>query len=130
MADSAGSYRPGRAGVAALDNNWYLNYVSVRELFPSISTVEPMRKLYYSVTKSAAEQLAGGVNASDSLAFKSGPLSLQMSSPDPISWTFVINLAYDMMDKLSTGFTPLFRAEAVNAVWALSAVQISLSLKA
>lgn len=127
-ADSGASYQPGRAGVAALDNNWYLNYGSVKVLLPLTSAVEPLRKLYDGVAESAAEQIAGGVNASDSLAFKSGPFSLQLSSREPINWSFVINLAQDRVGKLSNSFAPLFRAEAVNVVWDLAPVQVSLDL--
>ena len=124
-ADSAGSYRP---RLASLDNNWYLNYASVTELFPPASAVQPIRKLYSDVAESAAQQIGAGVEASNNLAFSSGPLSLQLSSKDPINWTFVLNFVYDMMDKLSANFAPLFGAEAVNAVWELEPVRISLSL--
>ena len=124
-ADSAGSYRP---RVGSLDNNWYLNYGSVTELFPGASAIQPLRTLYSEIAESAAQQLGASVNASDNVAFRSGPLSLQLTSKDPINWTFILNLAYDMMNKLSANFAPLFSAEAENAVWELAPVKISLSL--
>lgn len=98
------------------------------ELFPPASAIQPLRTLYSDIAESAAQQIGAGVNASDNVAFRSGPLSLQLSSKDPINWTFILNLAHDMMDKLSTNFAPLFGAEAVNAVWDLAPVKISLSL--
>lgn len=117
-----------QARVNSLGNGWYLKYDSVTELLPATAVAGPLRDFYTGVTTSAADQLGAGTNATDNLAFKSGPFSLELSSQEPIGWDYVINFAAGMMDMLSPQFTPVYRGEVVSTFWVLPSVQVSLGL--
>lgn len=125
-AESAQSTRP---RVATLDNGWNLKYTSVTELLPPVSAAGPLKAFYDGLADNAAEQLSVGALPSKNLAFKSGPFYLEMSSAEPIDWTFVINFGKDMLDRIAPYFSPLFQAEAFNPIWIYAAVQISMSLQ-
>jgi len=126
-ADSTGSVVR-QARVNSLDNGWYLKYDSVTELLPATDVAGPLRDFYTGVTASAADQLGAGMNATDNLAFISGPFSLELSSSEPIGWDYVINFAAGMMDMLSPQFTPMYSGEVFNTFWVLPSVQVSLGL--
>jgi len=118
-----------QARVNSLGNGWHLQYDSVIELLPATDVAGPLRDFYTGLTASAADQLGAGVNATENLAFKSGPFSLELSSQEPIGWDYVINFADGMMEMLSSQFTPAYRGEVINTIWVLAAVQVSLSLQ-
>ena len=122
-ADSRASSRP-----RVVDNGWDLSYNSVEALFPSTTAAGPLTNFYKSVTESAVNQLGGAVDPLSSITFESGPFRLKMASPQPISWSFVINFAQDMSNLLSPDFAPLYSGEVVNSIWELPSVQVGLEL--
>lgn len=87
-----------------------------------------MEAFYTQVVNSAANQISSTVNATDNLVFNFNRLNLRLSSPAPISWTWVMKFAATMLDNVSTNFPVLFSGEAYSAYWEIAEVAAVLSL--
>ena len=98
-----------------LGNGWYMYYDSTTAIIPTYLGAAGLEAFYAGVVDYAASQLSNVVNATENLALSFNGLSLRLSSSAPISWTWVINFAYDMLDNAGADFTMLFRGEAYSA---------------
>ena len=111
-----------------LGDGWYLSYDSITSLVPAQVAAANLEAFYTGVANAAAEKISTVVNATEDLAFSFHGLSLRLSSSAPISWTWVINFAADMLDNVSTDFAVLFDGEAYSFYWDIAAVTATLTL--
>lgn len=100
-----------------LGDGWYIAHDSMTSIIPTQLGAANLGVFYTKVVDSAAKQISTTVNATQNLAFNINGLSLRLSSPAPISWTWIINFAADMLDNVSTDFAFLFNGEAYSAYW-------------
>ena len=98
-----------------LGDGWYMYYDSTTAIIPNYLGAASLEAFYAGVVNFAASQLSNVVNATENLAINSNSLSLRLSSSAPISWTWVINFASDMLDNAITDFAMLFKGEAYSA---------------
>lgn len=110
-----------------LGDGWYMAYDSTTSIIPTQLGAANLEVFYTKVVDSAAKQISTTVNATQNLAFNINGLSLRLSSPAPISWTWIINFAADMLDNVSTDFAILFNGEAYSAYWEIAAVTAVLT---
>ena len=111
-----------------LGDGWYMTYDSITSIIPGQTGAASLEAFYTQVVHSAANQISTTVNATEDLAFGFNGLNLRLSSPAPISWTWVINFAADMLDNVSTDFAVLFNGEAYSSYWEIAAVTAVLTV--
>lgn len=111
----------------SLGDGWYMTYDSITSIIPTQIGAANLEAFYTQVLDSAAEQISNIVNATADLAFDFHGLTLRLSSAAPISWTWVINFAADMLDNVSTDFAVLFAGEAYSDYWEIAAVTAVLT---
>lgn len=122
------SSRPALTRTRNLGDGWYMTYDSTTSIVPTQIGAANLEVFYTQVVMSAADQISTTVNATEDLAFSFNGLTLRLSSPASISWTWVINFAADMLDNVSTDFAVLFSGEAYSAYWEIAAVTAVLTL--
>lgn len=111
-----------------LGDGWYMTYGLTTSIIPAQIGAANLEAFYTQVVTSAANQISTTVNTTENLAFSFKGLNLRLSSSAPISWTWVINFAADMLDNVSTDFAVLFSGEAYSAYWEIAAVTAVLTL--
>lgn len=111
-----------------LGDGWYMTYDSTTSIIPTQIGAAILEAFYTQVVDSAFNQIETTVNATENLAFNFNGLNLRLSSSAPISWTWVINFAADMLDNVSTDFAVLFNGEAYSAYWEIAVVSATLTL--
>ena len=111
----------------SLGDGWYMTYDSITSILPTQIGAANLEAFYAQLLDSAAEQISNVVNATADLAFDFHGLTLRLSSAAPISWTWVINFAADMLDNVSTDFAVLFAGEAYSDYWEIAAVTAVLT---
>ncbi len=111
-----------------LGDGWYMNYDSITAILPTQLGAAALEGFYTRVVDAAAKQISNIVNATDDLAFSFNGLNLRLSSSEPISWTWIINFAADMLDNASADFAVLFNGEAYSAYWEIAAVTAVLAI--
>ena len=104
-----------------LGDGWYMNYDSITIILPTQLGAAALEGFYARVVDAAAKQISNILNATDNLAFSFNGLNLHLSSSKPISWTWIINFAADMLDNASADLAVLFNGEAYSADWEIAA---------
>ena len=115
------------SNVRNLGDGWYISYASTTSIIPPQIGVANLKTFYTQVVDSAANQISTLVNATENLAFSFNGLNLRLSSSAPISWTWIINFAADMLDNASITFAVLFDGEAYSYYWEIAAVTAVLT---
>ena len=112
----------------SLGGGWFLTFdhvVAVDSVQPAAAELEAM---YGMVIQIAAGQIGKAANASESIAFQYGSYVLQMSSVDPINWTWVVNFAAEMLGSVRNQYVVLFKGEAYSYYWEVAAVATALTI--
>ena len=110
-----------------LGDGWFLSYDSVTSIIPTQIAAANLEAFYTAVINSASQQIGNVINATENLAFSLNGLSLRLASSTPISWSWVMNFAADMIENVSSDFAVLFNGEAYSGYWDIAAVTASLS---
>lgn len=115
--------------VRTLGNGWVMDFDTIQYISPatSLNGLAGLEQFYNLVTTTAANKIFNGAPELPSLAFKSNGLSLQLASPDPISWNWIINFVGDMTEDLGLNFLALFEGTAYNNFWEKAAIKTVLS---
>lgn len=103
-------------------------YDSATSIVPTQVAAARLQAFYTQVVLAAAKQISNIVNATANLAFQFGGLNLRLSSSAPISWTWVLNFAADMLNGLGTDFAMLFTGQAYSAYSDMATVTTSLTI--
>ena len=114
--------------VRNLGDGWYMSYDSTTSILPPQIGAANLETFYTQVVNLAANQISTVINATENLAFSFNGLNLRLSSSAPISWTWVINFAADMLDNASNNFAVLFNGEAYSYYWEIATVTAALTL--
>ena len=110
-----------------LGDGWFMTYDSTTSILPTQIGAANLEAFYTQVVDIAANQTSTVVNATENLAFDFNGLTLRLTSLSPISWTWVIDFAADMLDNASNEFAVLFTGEAYSAYWDIAAVTAVLT---
>ena len=121
------AWKGGGGKVRNLGDGWYMSYASTTSILPLQIGAGNLETFYTQVLNAAANQISTVVNATQNLAFSFNGLTLRLASAAPISWTWVINFAADMLRYAGDIFVVLFSGEAYSYYWEIAAVTASLT---
>ena len=112
----------------ALGGGWFFTFDSV----VAVDSVQPaaveLEAIYNMVIQIAAGQIGKAINSTESIAFQYGSYLLQLSSVNPISWTWVVNFAAEMLGSVRNQYAVLFKGEAYSYYWDIAAVAAALTI--
>lgn len=111
-----------------LGNGWYMGYESFQPIVPAYKAVVGLEKFYNQVMDSAGDQLANGAKELPDIKFNGNGFSLQLASPDPINWDWIINFVGDMIELLGNEFVGAFKGTASSYLWEVAGVTAALSV--
>ncbi|KAL9027137.1 MAG: hypothetical protein Q9196_004296 [Gyalolechia fulgens] len=114
--------------VKNLGNNWELRYNSVTGLLPTNHAARGLSPFYLHIVEIAAEKIASNATSLNVLNLRSNGLSLNLDSPAPIPWEWIIRFAREMLEASKLGWTVLYDASARNAYWDLAVISAALRL--
>lgn len=121
----------GSTGVASnvrtLGGGWFMDFDTVTSVVPPQNAAADLGTFYDGVITTAVDQLTNGTNGTEDVAFGLGGYNLRLSSPEPISWNWIINFAADMASSVSEDIAVLFKGEAYSYYWDIAAVVAILS---
>lgn len=115
------------SNVRTLGGGWFMDFDTVTSVVPPQKAVADLGTFYDGIINTAADQLTKGTNGTEDVAFGFGGYNLRLSSPEPISWNWIINFAADMANSASEDFAVLFKGEAYSYYWDIAAVVAILS---
>ncbi|KAL9593849.1 MAG: hypothetical protein Q9219_007358, partial [cf. Caloplaca sp. 3 TL-2023] len=103
--------------VKNLGSGWIVEYNSVTSLLPANSAASSLSLFYKRVIDKAAESIASNATTTTYLNFQLDDLSLRLTSPNAISWEWVIRFAREMSHSSNSAWTVLYNAVARNVYW-------------
>ncbi|KAL8783690.1 MAG: hypothetical protein Q9195_009315 [Heterodermia aff. obscurata] len=112
-----------------LGGGWVLAFDNVVAVVDSIRpAAADLEAMYSMVVQIAAGQIGKAENSTESIAFHYGSYRLQLSSANPISWTWVVNFAEEMLGSVRNHYAVLFKGEAYSYYWEIAAVAAALTI--
>ena len=111
-----------------LGGGWFLTFDSIMALDSVQPAAAEIEAMYSMVAQIAAGQIGKAADSTKNIAFQYGSYILQFSSVDPISWTWVINFAEEMLGSARNHHAVLFKGEAYSYYWEIAAVAAALTI--
>ena len=111
-----------------LGGGWFLTFDSVIVVDSIRPAAAELEAMYSMVVQIAADQIGKAANSTESIAFRYGSYMLRLSSADPVSWTWVVNFAEEMLGGVRNHYAVLFKGEAYSYYWEIAAVAAALTI--
>lgn len=112
----------------SLGGGWFLDFDSITSVDPYQTAAADLEAMYNMVVQIAAGQIGKAANATRSISFNYGSYSLRLWSVDPISWTWVVDFAEEMLHNVSNQSAGLFQGEAYSYYREIAAVAAALTI--
>ena len=111
-----------------LGGGWFLTFDSIMALDSIQPAAAEIEAMYSMVVQIAAGQIGKAADSTKNIAFQYGSYMLQLSSVDPVEWTWVINFAEEMLGSARNHHAVLFKGEAYSYYWEIAAVAAALTI--
>ena len=114
--------------IRSLGGGWIMSFDTITCVHPITGAAADLEEFFTRIVDSAEDQIGRAAAPAQNFAFENGGYSLQLTSPDAISWIWVVNFAEGMLDSVRNQLAVLFKGEAYSTYWDIATVVAALTV--